>query len=535
MSILRVLIILSVFSSVSVSAASSCTKDERSLDVLRSSWIDEDLAFLGGRKQVGYTFENSTRNYRIYQEGAFLADVVSDPFYQEEIDKANELISRLNTYIDLKLNEVSSRREADLVIIGVCEDGNTTGMVADNEFGDQYYLLLNGCNGVLEVEGQPVLLFLHELGHALGLEHPFDDSDGDCLDSNEPWSERSTDASVTVMAYRPSDKPVGFFSDLDLATLQSIHGVAKDAPKNFLLAEPDTDSHTGVTNTTQLKEWIRQLDADFDDLAFELVDENSYLISVGELNILVKLFDSLLWITAYVGDPHDSSYSAIAKLLELSQQISYAYVGLEDGTVTINYELPLTGSTYEAFQLGIRAVVQGFFTVAEQLDSPSGNEAKEKIPDITQNRDTSGLRYIELGGLGVSIGFRAFDWSVEESNESAIFTSKGDIEKYVKVFVETLTYEIVDDQGISTVLNNYLKTQESYDDFFIVDKGTRNIGGNLAAWGQYSLVSEGLKFYFYTTAVSNNGRLVSLHTWSGSPDWDALDANAVEFLKNIRW
>ena len=535
MSILRVLIILSVFSSASVSAASSCTKDERSLDVLRSSWIDEDLAFLDGRKQVGYTFENSTRNYRIYQEGAFLADVVSDPFYQEEIDKANELISRLNTYIDLKLNEVSSRREADLVIIGVCEDGNTTGMVADNEFGDQYYLLLNGCNGVLEVEGQPVLLFLHELGHALGLEHPFDDSDGDCLHSNEPWSKRSTDASVTVMAYRPSDEPVGFFTDLDLATLQSIHGVAEDAPKNFLLAEPDTDSQTGVTNTTKLKEWIRQLDADFDDLAFELVDEDSYLISVGELNILVKLFDSLLWITAYVGDPHDSSYSALAKLLELSQQISYAYVGLEDGTVTINYELPLTGSTYEAFQLGIRAVAQGFFTVAEELEAASENEATEKIPDITQNRDTSGLSYIEPGGLGVSIGFRAFDWSVEESDESAIFTSKGDIEKYVKVFVETLTYEIVDDQGISTVLNNYLKTQESYDDFFIVDKGTRNIGGNLAAWGQYSLVSEGLKFYFYTTAVSNNGRLVSLHTWSGSPDWDALDANAVEFLKNIRW
>ena len=34
----------------------------------------------------------------------FHSDVVSEPFYQEEIDKANELISRLNN-ID-KLNEV---------------------------------------------------------------------------------------------------------------------------------------------------------------------------------------------------------------------------------------------------------------------------------------------------------------------------------------------------------------------------------------------------------------------------------------------
>ena len=232
-SLLRVVIIISMFSCVSVSTGSSCAKDEKSLEVLRSSWADEDLAFLDGRKEVGYFFENNILNYSIYQEGALLAVVRSDPFYQEEIDKANELVSRLNTYIDLKLNEVSSRRKADLVIIGVCEDGNTTGMVADNEFGDQYYLLLNGCNGVLDVEGEPVLLFLHELGHAMGLEHPFDDSDGDCLHSDEPWSDKSTDASVTVMAYKSSKKPVGFFTDLDLATLQFIHGAAEDAPRNF--------------------------------------------------------------------------------------------------------------------------------------------------------------------------------------------------------------------------------------------------------------------------------------------------------------
>ena len=126
LSVLSAVIMVSLFTSASITASSSCTKDEKSLEVLRSSWIDEDLAFLDGRKQVGYLFENNTRNYRVYQGGAFLGDVVSDPFYPEEIDTANELIARLNTYIDLKLNEVPSRREADLIIIGVCEDSNIT-------------------------------------------------------------------------------------------------------------------------------------------------------------------------------------------------------------------------------------------------------------------------------------------------------------------------------------------------------------------------------------------------------------------------
>ena len=88
LSTLGLVTIMSI-SSASILAESSCSNDEKSLEVLRSSWVDEDLAFLDGRKEVGYVFEQNVLNYRIYQEGAFLAAVRSDPFYQQEIDTAN--------------------------------------------------------------------------------------------------------------------------------------------------------------------------------------------------------------------------------------------------------------------------------------------------------------------------------------------------------------------------------------------------------------------------------------------------------------
>ena len=87
---LSLVTIISAVSSVSAPAASSCTQDDQSLEILRSSWIDEDLAFLDGRKEIGYVFEKNVLNYSIYQKGSLLGVVRSDPFYQEE--KASILV-----------------------------------------------------------------------------------------------------------------------------------------------------------------------------------------------------------------------------------------------------------------------------------------------------------------------------------------------------------------------------------------------------------------------------------------------------------
>lgn len=68
---------------------------------------------------------------------------------------------------------------------------------------------------------------LHEFGHALGLEHPFEDSDGDVVFSSDPWS--SAFPEDTVMASRMPQSGVWptVFSPNDLAALQVIWGVER--------------------------------------------------------------------------------------------------------------------------------------------------------------------------------------------------------------------------------------------------------------------------------------------------------------------
>ena len=70
---------------------------------------------------------------------------------------------------------------------------------------------------------------LHELGHTLGLEHPFDDFDGDVFVSSK--SSRSAYPEETVMAYRSPEGgswPTSYSSN-DLAVLQAIWGAEAGA------------------------------------------------------------------------------------------------------------------------------------------------------------------------------------------------------------------------------------------------------------------------------------------------------------------
>jgi len=156
----------------------------------------------------------------------------------------SDVVLDLNREIGLDLWQTSDRSRADIEIffdseINLDDDGLTLGLAASNfnstgaPSGSKtrwWDIFLNAP----ELIGNPSLLryaLLHELGHALGLEHPFDNSDGDVyLSAN--WQSSAT-PEQTVMSYRTpsggnSAWPI-WYTHNDLTALRAIWGDGRTA------------------------------------------------------------------------------------------------------------------------------------------------------------------------------------------------------------------------------------------------------------------------------------------------------------------
>ena len=158
--------------------------------------------------------------------------IQSVPMTRQDQVYIRSIVSRLDSIIDLDFAFVGEAAQADTaiyydqeIVLGEGGSGQTLGLSVSGSAGWELFV-----NYPLVADNQDYRQYVnvHEWGHSLGLEHPFEADDGDTYHNNtDPWT--SAFPEQTVMAYRSpesGDWP-DFFTTSDLIALIEIWGAEK--------------------------------------------------------------------------------------------------------------------------------------------------------------------------------------------------------------------------------------------------------------------------------------------------------------------
>ena len=158
--------------------------------------------------------------------------IQSVPIPGQDQDYIRSIVNRLDSIIDLDFAFVAEAAQADTAFyydqdidVGGSGNGQTLGLAVAGSVGWEAFV---NYPAVADNWDYRQYVNVHEWGHSLGLEHPFEAGDGDTYDGNtDPWT--SAYPEQTVMAYRnpeSGDWP-DFFTTSDLNALIEIWGAEK--------------------------------------------------------------------------------------------------------------------------------------------------------------------------------------------------------------------------------------------------------------------------------------------------------------------
>ena len=220
-------------------------------DVLKGDWIDGELKKIGGKKNFNYMFMNENMTFRACSEGLTHETecrvIETVKFDNGVTEHAKIHLYKLSTLLDIEFREINlndSSQTLDLIIALTSQKYMRPNEQKDSIlYGEAMHfegspttavIILNTGHANMKID-QTMLFsshyFLHELGHILGLKHPFDENNKKpfpCNFSNEAYGDDAVTTDKTLMAFKLGEnKDRSWYRPLDIATLCRIWGANK--------------------------------------------------------------------------------------------------------------------------------------------------------------------------------------------------------------------------------------------------------------------------------------------------------------------